>query len=205
MNRKIMNYTFALFSGLFLFFATSYAAEIGDLERRIKGLHTNFTANFSYSSSLGESYTGKIYYQYPNKLHIQLSDGRVIATNGKFLWTYNSETRICARQVVQEESAGGLFYFLHGNYSVQEENGRYVFKRPVDDGNEITVKVEGDTVKSVQFKSAADVVNFSFSNVVTDTNMKSSLFNYKPDPEAQLIENPLNRIGAGFGMIEQKK
>jgi len=197
------------------------AIEVNDVQGKIKGLYTSFTANFSYSSSSGELYSGKIYYQYPDKLHIQLSDGRVIATNGKFLWTYNASTRICARQSVKPENGGGLFYFLQAGYSVHEENGRYIFKGKGDNLPEVSLKVDDGNLKSVQFKSKRrvapkntkaanefddadvagfgdDVINVSFSNMVTDTSMKASLFNYKPDPEAQLVENPLNRIGIGM-------
>jgi len=187
------------------------ALEVDDVEGKIKGLFTSFTANFSYSSTVGDKngesvdlYTGKIYYQYPNKLNIQISDGRVIATNGKYLWVYNPDTKICGRQAVKEENIGGLFYFLHGGYSVQEDNGRYIFQRPGSALGEVTLKVDGDILKSVQFKIKDNVnkidtvINASFSNVVTDTNIKASLFNYKPDPDAQLIENPLNRVANGF-------
>lgn len=170
------------------------AAEIDDIQAGIKGLYTNFTANFSYTTSSGELLSGKIYYQYPDKLHLRLSDGRVIATNGKFLWTYNSDTKICARQTVREQS-GGLFYFLRAGYSVQQDNGRYIFKGSGENQKEVSIKIEGGNLKSVQFKTKNDVINISFSNIVTDTSMKASLFSYKPDPEAQLVENPLNKIG----------
>jgi outer membrane lipoprotein carrier protein len=196
MQKKVIKFCFILL--FILGIQPREASEIDDLQNRIKGLNTSFTANFSYTSSAGELYTGKIYYQYPGKLHIAFSDGRVIATNGKFLWTYNSETKICARQTVREDTSGGIFYFLRGGYSVQEENGRYTFIGHGDSQNEVSIKVDGDHLKSVQFKTKDDVINVSFSNIVTDTSVKSSLFNYKPDPEAQLIENPLNRIGPGI-------
>lgn len=180
---------------LLLLTPVQQADEIDDIRSQIKGLATNFSSSFSYSTSTGDLYTGEIYYQYPNKLHIQLSDKRVIATNGKYLWVYEPETKICARQMVKEETSGGLFYLLKGGYTVQEENGRYIFKRPGALMHEVTIKVENSILKSIQFKVAEDIINVSFSNVVTNTGMKASLFNYKPDPDAQLIENPLNKIG----------
>jgi len=187
-------YTF-LFAFLLIFYAQPrQAADVADLQGQIKGLFSSFTANFSYSTSSGELYSGKIYYQYPDKLHVRLSDGRIIATNGRFLWTYNSASRICAKQTVLG-SAGGLFGFLQGDYTVHADNGRYTFKWRGETRSEISIKVDGGILKSVQFKSKNDVTNASFSNVVTDTSMKASLFSYKPDPDAQLIENPLNRIG----------
>ena len=200
MSGKLSKFILAL---LFVFGnGFSGAVEVEDVQSKIRGLNTNFNANFSYTSNQGDEgmiYTGKIYYQYPNKLHVQLSDGRIIATNGKYLWTYNPDTKICARQVVKEESTGGLFFFLHGGYSVQEENDRYIFKRVGNSDYEVTIKIDGSTLKTVQWKIKDEIINISFSNVVTDTSMKSSLFNYKPDPEAQLIENPLNRIAVVQG------
>jgi outer membrane lipoprotein carrier protein len=192
MQRKFFKFTFLLL--FMLVIQPRQAAEIDDIQAGIKGLYTNFTANFSYTTSSGELLSGKIYYQYPDKLHLRLSDGRVIATNGKFLWTYNSDTKICARQTVREQS-GGLFYFLRAGYSVQQDNGRYIFKGSGENQKEVSIKIEGGNLKSVQFKTKNDVINISFSNIVTDTSMKASLFSYKPDPEAQLVENPLNKIG----------
>ncbi|MDH4263127.1 MAG: outer-membrane lipoprotein carrier protein LolA [Spirochaetia bacterium] len=192
MYKKTTKFLYLLF--FILIISSGDAVEIDDIQKSIKGLNTNFTASISYSSSTGELHVGKIYYQYPDKLHLQLSDGKVIATNGKYLWTYNSETKICARQAVTDENSGGLFYFLHGGYSVQEENGRYIFKGRGANLNEISIKVEDGNLKNVQFRTKDDVINVSFSNIITDTSMKASLFSYKPDPEAQLIENPLNKI-----------
>jgi outer membrane lipoprotein carrier protein len=182
-----------------ILFRPVWTQDIADIRSRIKGLDSSFTANFSYSSNTGEIYTGKIFYEYPNKLNIQLSNGSVIASNGKYLWVFDSHNNVCSRQNVKEgEETGGLFFFLQRGYLVREDNGRYIFNNPDFALSEVSLKIEDSFLKNVQFKIKDSVINVSFSNVIINTSIKASLFNYKPGPDTQLIENPLNKIGGNF-------
>ena len=163
------------------------------LKNHIGGIFTSFSANFSYSSGEGLVYTGKIYYEYPGKLHLKLSDGRIIATNGTYLWLFNPETMKCARQKVTMDN-GNFLGMLSAENLVSSTDTNFVFEKPGGKIREVIINTQGNMIKNARLKINENYVSVSFSNVETDIGIKASLFNYKPPTDAQLVENPLNQI-----------
>ncbi|MDH5719379.1 MAG: zf-TFIIB domain-containing protein [Spirochaetia bacterium] len=178
-----------------LFFnAADISSSVGieEIKDKAKGIFSSFMADVEYRSSSGINKKGKISYEYPDKLHIILADNSIIATNGKFLWIYNPETEICAKQEVAENS-GGIFEFLkYYKGSYVEENSQYVYKNDKRDISEIIISVDNEMLKEINFKSEEITHTFKFNEIKIGTGIKKSLFNYKPPPNAQLVENPLN-------------
>jgi len=171
-------------------------ANTGELKGEISGLYTSFSANFSYSSGTGVVRSGKMHYQYPGNLHIQFNDGRIIASNGTFLWIYSPSNRVCAKQTLAGSGSvsGGLVGFLN-RYEVTRTQNRFVFRNPDANIEEVVVDIHQDTkmIKNLRFKTDNNVFTYSFSNINVGAGAKASLFNYKPPTDAQLVENPLNR------------
>lgn len=161
------------------------------LKSKIGGMYSSMTGNFSFTSSNGMVTNGKIYYKYPNKLHLRTSDGGVIATNGNYLWLYNPSSMICARQDVGGGSGGILGMIRSYNGTVR--GNTYIFRKESGGYDEIIVRVGSKTIRSVQLKKGDVTYTYSFSGVRVGSGIKASLFSYKPPPNARVIENPLNR------------
>ncbi|MES0491881.1 MAG: hypothetical protein ABUK01_17935 [Leptospirales bacterium] len=171
-------------------------ASSGELKGEIGGLYSSFSANFSYSSGSGVVRSGKIHYQYPGKVHIAFSDGRVIASNGFFLWIYSPSNRICAKQDLAGSGSvsGGIVGFLN-SYEMTRTQNRFVFRKLGANIEEVTVDILPDSkmIKNLRFKTKNNVFTYSFSDIIVGAGVKASLFNYKPPTDAQMVENPLNR------------
>lgn len=189
-----------LLVGVVFFFSGRVSALNEELKTELGGLFTSFTGNFNYSNSKGAFYGGKIYYQYPNKVHIELATKKVIATNGIYLWIYNPETSVCIRQTV-EPGDMGIFSRLDESYDLRREQNRFVFEKLDILGaveKKVVIDVENSMLKAIQIQENDETVNISFSNVETDIGIKAALFNYKPPTDAQLLENPLNKLAKEF-------
>ncbi|MCS6984555.1 MAG: outer-membrane lipoprotein carrier protein LolA [Leptospiraceae bacterium] len=154
-----------------------------------RSLQSSFTANFNLTASDGYTTSGKIYYQYPNKLHIRTSDGRIVATNGVYLWLYNPSTGVCAKQEVSG-SSGGLLSLLN-QYEIQERGSSYVLHNAQAYFEEIIITLNNQVLTSLKMRHREHILHFTFSQVELGSGIKASLFNYKPPAHVQVIENPL--------------
>jgi len=159
------------------------------LRGKIGGLYSSFSGNFTIATAGGKVKAGKIFYQAPNKVHIKMS-GSVLASNGRYIWTYNSSTGLCGKQDAGGAS-GGILGLLRG-YIGTVRGSSLVFKNKEGFYDEITVKTSNGMVRSVRLKRGSETSTVSFSGIKIGAGMRASLFNYKPPPSARLIENPLN-------------
>jgi outer membrane lipoprotein-sorting protein len=164
-----------------------------ELKESLSTMFSTFQADFSYTNTEGNLFTGKLYYQYPDKMHLRLSDNRVIATNGTYLWMYSPSTMVCARQKVEQKDQYNL-KFLTDNFTMERNGDHFVFTRPDGKIKEIVLDVQNQMIKNIRLKVDENFMNISFSNVERQVGLKASLFNYKPPTDAQLVENPLNKV-----------
>jgi len=179
---------------LLIVVTTAISPDVSVLKQNLKVYFTTFVADFSYSNSDGLLYSGKLSYQYPDKVHIKFSDGKVIASDGKFLWVYDPSTLLCAKQVLDPEKQEGLFDLLNSGFTFEQQNNRYIFTRDNGFYREIVVDVENGLFTYIRLITKDNkIMNFSFHNVQTDVGIRAGLFNYKPPTDAQLVENPLNK------------
>jgi len=165
---------------------------IAQLKGQVGGMYSSFTGNFTYTSSSGVIQSGKIYYQYPNKLHLKMSGGGVVATNGRFLWIFSPKSMICLKQDAGG-SSGGIMGMING-YEGKQRGSSFIFKgngkRHYD---EIVVTASKGILKSVRLKKGDSITNIAFSGIKIGAGIKKSLFNYKPPTSARVKENPLNQ------------
>jgi len=164
-------------------------------ETFVKGFESSITADFTYTSATGESYTGQLYYESPGKLHVKLSDNKVIATNGKFLWVYNPETMTCAKQTVGEPG-GGIQRLLKEEYLVESTEDKVSYVYPHGAIKEMVIEHSNGDLKNIRLNVLDNWITMSFSNIQIGAGIKGTLFNYRPPTDAQVVENPLNSIGA---------
>ncbi len=189
---KLFLLIFSIAGGLFISLYPQSNAHIEKLKSQIPGFYSSFQGNLTFVYGSGVVNSGKIYYQYPNKLRVKLSSGRLILTDGKFLWMCTPSKLICFKQDVDSSlSSGGIFNILD-DYEGKKEFGHYIFTA-LESENEkkIIMSISNKMLKSVKWKSKKNNFTVSFSNLIIGASLKSSLFYYK-DSNAQILENPLN-------------
>ena len=175
-----------------VFFSTGYlwADPYSELKSKVGGLYSSFSANFNYTSSSGAATSGKMYYKSPNKIHLKMGNGKVIATNGQHIWFFNPGSSVCAKQEVGGAS-GGLLGLL-SSYGGSKRGNTYVFSNPAKHYQEISVRVSSGSI-NVRMAHNSEYINFSFSDFKPGRAIPAGYFNFRPPPSVRIIENPLNR------------
>ena len=130
------------------------------------------------------------------KFHFKLSDGRVIASNGRTVIVYNPASRVAGKQPVG--GGGGLGWLLDGfEYRVA---GNQATGRAINASSRIAeVKVvwsDDYTLRKVSIRNRDEDSWFSISlsNVRPVAGFPAGLFSYKPPAGSRTVENPLNEI-----------
>ena len=131
MKHSIIKFDYLINMVFFLmitvFFSSLHASELilNKLRAEVPGLFSSFSGNFTYVASTGNINSGRIYYEFPGKLHLAKSNGEIIATNGRFLWIFDPKSMVCMKQDVGE-IGNGIFSLLD-SYRATVENNRYIF------------------------------------------------------------------------------
>lgn len=150
---------------------------------------SSFTANFTVTNPQGQTVSGKIYYQAPNKLHLRTSEGGIIATNGTHLWIYNPAVSVCAKQEVSQNS-GGILSWLSSYEGIAKGDG-FIFRKNGAYYEEVFISTAGGKLTSIRLRHQDEFTTYTFSNIEIGTGLKASLFNYKPPAHVQIVENPI--------------
>ena len=175
---------------IFLQDAGAQSNHLQELKSKVPGLYSRFTGNITIVANSGQISSGKVYYQYPNKLRVKLASGRLIITNGKFLWMCEPSRSVCFKQDVG--GLGGGVMALLKNYESQKQGDRYVFTSTNSEKiNKVIINAQESMLKSVEWSTTEGSIAVSFSNLTVGIGLKSSLFYYK-DSDTQIVENPLN-------------
>lgn len=163
---------------------------LAQLRSRVGGMYGSFSANFTVSGSSGQVSSGKIYYQAPNKVHLKMGNGGIVATNGRYIYIYNPASGMAAKQDAGG-SSGGILGLLQG-YEGQVRGNTFIFKKP-GTSRQVTVTVANNFVRTVQIRyEDGGTTTYSFSGV-QQRGVPASLFSFKPPPSVQVVENPLNQ------------
>lgn len=130
------------------------------------------------------------------KVHLKLSDGRVIASNGRTVIVYNPASRVAGKQPVG--GGGGIGWLLTGfEYRVL---GNQATGRALSDSSRLSeVKVawgDGFILRKLSMRNRENDSWFtiSLSNVRVVAGFPAALFSYKPPAGSRTVENPLNEI-----------
>ena len=186
--RYLLCFSIVIFGNLSSLYSNA-SSLLYSLKNNLEGMFASFNGNFTLVSASGQLSSGKIYYQYPNKVRLVFSNGKNVITNGRFLWLYNPDNLICVKQDVAGSSGGILSLLKH--YSGQKIGERYIFTDKDKKIKKIAITVSRGMLKNISLTSSVGETIISFSNIVITKGMRSSTFYFK-DVQAQVIENPLN-------------
>ncbi|MCR9141350.1 MAG: hypothetical protein NXI24_03800 [bacterium] len=168
-------------------------AEIRSVVSKMSSLGS-FRATVTIGSGSGGT-SGTLSYS-GGKVHLKLSDGRVIASNGRVVIVYNPASRVAGKQPVG--GGGGIGWLLNGfEYRVA---GNRATGRAIDGNSRISeVKVQwgdGYVLRKLSMKNRDSDSWFviSLRNVRSVAGFPAALFSYKPPAGSRTVENPLNEI-----------
>lgn len=188
------------------------------LNERLAGEGT-LQGKISISYQSGQTYSGIFMYMKPGKIYVKLTEppGKLIITNGRRLWVYDSLTDICGVQEMDTEEASsgsevdnkpgnGIRSKLKGGIQMFFNN--YKTKLVSDNPSQYTIEL---TNESRQYSEIKFVLNSDFmltsasfndkngdgfviklSEVKTGEKIAPGLFNFNVPAEAQVIKNPLD-------------
>ncbi|MCB1172590.1 MAG: outer membrane lipoprotein carrier protein LolA [Leptospiraceae bacterium] len=153
-----------------------------------------FRATVSFGTGGGMT-SGVLSYQ-NGKTHFKLSDGRVVAGNGRNMVVYSPATGTAGKQSMVG-GGGGLGWLLSGfEWRV---GGNAATGKAVDPGAKVQevqiVWGANNILRSLKVKRAGSEAPFriTLSNVRTAGGFPASLFSYKPPSGSRTVENPLDQ------------
>ena len=185
---KFLAFLFALFFN-FQLFEESGEELLGSIVGTMNSFES-FRANISI-----DGLSGSISYKRPGSLNVKFSDGRILSGNGRFLWIYSPARGIAGKQDLKGMT-GGIGGLLSGYESVTATGKVLKLKSDNKYYEEIIVSVTpNNIIKSLKLKAKgrSDFMDITFSGVQTNIGLSSSIFNFHPPANAQIVENPLNQ------------
>ena len=129
------------------------------------------------------------------RVHIALSDGRVIAANGHQLFVYSPSTQVLGRQDMVP-GGGGLGWLLTGfRTRVTGRTAHLTAENPNAQIREVRLVWDDNfLLKSLSIRRGEDsTMTIALSDIRRIENFPANLFNYKAPPGSRTVENPLNQ------------
>jgi outer membrane lipoprotein-sorting protein len=154
----------------------------------------------SWTHQSGETYIGGFKYMAPGKLHIKFNTpgGRVLVTNGRRLWVYDSSSNVCGVQDMEKGGSGGIAGFVNGYLAILTAQGpsgcTLKLKSPDKTYADITLVLDGSFMlkKAVFATKDGDGFSVTLSNIKTGESMISGVFDFSVPSNAQIVKNPLD-------------
>jgi outer membrane lipoprotein-sorting protein len=191
---------------------------INKLNERFKSIDT-MKGQLTITYQSGEVFSGIFMYMNPGKIYVKLTDppGKLIITDNKKLWVYDSTTDVCGVQELEmnEEDEdkeavekqendiktklrGGIERFLRG-YEVIDISGdalSYVIEMVNDKRKYSDVKLFIDAEfmlsKAIFKDKNEDGFSVELSGISTGEIIPPGLFNFNVPANAQVVKNPLD-------------
>ncbi len=168
-------------------------------QNRMYGIDT-MAGNITWMYHSGQSYTGTFKYMSPGKIHVKFTSpsGRVLATNGKRLWVYDSSSNICGVQDVGMGGSGGIAGLVNGYLAILTAQGPsgYTLKLKNSEKtySEIILVLDGSFMlkKAVLNSKDGEGMTVTLTNVRTGVSMIPGMFDFNVPSNAQVVKNPLN-------------
>jgi outer membrane lipoprotein-sorting protein len=209
----------ALLSFLIVIYSAPVFALTGDeamakLADRLTGAGT-IKGKIAISYQSGEIYSGIFMYMHPGKMYVKFTDppGKLIVTNGKKLWVYDSATDVCGAQEletvevadkdpekakdIKPKLMGGITRFLKTYETrISENSSQPVIELSNESKkySEIKFILNPDfMLTSAVFKDReGDGFVIKLSDMKFGENITPGVFNFKAPANAQLVKNPLD-------------
>ncbi|MDZ4724862.1 MAG: outer membrane lipoprotein carrier protein LolA [Leptospira sp.] len=154
----------------------------------------NSLDTFRATVTINGGLTGVLSYKNPYQMHVRLNDGRIISANGKVLWFYSPDTSLSGRQDLKG-GTGGLAGMLSGYETVTVSGKTFRLTSPTKRYTEIILVVsDNDLPRVIKMKREdEEITEIAFSGIATNIGLGTSLFNFQPPTNSQIVENPLNQ------------
>lgn len=153
-----------------------------------------FRADISMSSE-GGVVRGALSYQ-GGKVHLQLSDGRVIASSGRHLLVYSPATRVAGKQDMGP-GGGGLGWLLNGfDTKVRGTSAELVATDPNRSVQKVQLQWGADYILRrlvVKSKNREQPLIIQLSNLRPVKSFSAGVFSWKPPAGSRTVENPRNQ------------
>ena len=153
-----------------------------------------FRADVSITGSAG-FVRGALSYQ-GGKMHLALSDGRVIAANGRFLIVYSPSTGVAGKQDMAPGS-GGLGWLLTGfDTKVRGSAAELTATDPSRGVQKVLLRWTADhTLQQISIKRGGSdtFLTIQLSNVRPVKSFAANVFSWKPPAGSRTVENPRNQ------------
>lgn len=168
-------------------------AEVRKVVSRMAGLRV-FRATVRFGSG-GAMTSGILSFQH-GKTHFKMSDGRVIAGNGRNLVIFSPSSGTAGKQSMVT-GGGGLGWILSGfEYTIA--GNRAIGKATNPDANVQEVQIvwgNGYMLRKLGVKNKGSTKWFTIalSNVRQVGGFPSSLFSFRPPSGSRTVENPLDQ------------
>jgi outer membrane lipoprotein-sorting protein len=168
---------------------------VARFKSRMNGIGT-MTGTISWSHSSGLMYSGDFKYMAPGKIYVTFSrpPGKYIISNGRTLWVYNSESKVCNIQDLAGGVSGGIAGMVRGYNAIatQSKTG-YTIKLRNNEKRftDITILVDSSfLLRRAMLKTAiGETLIVHLSNVVTGINIRPDIFDFHIPENVQVIKN----------------
>ncbi|TAL32206.1 MAG: outer membrane lipoprotein carrier protein LolA [Spirochaetes bacterium] len=167
---------------------------------RMYGVGT-MSGQISWVYTSGTMYSGSFKYMAPGRIYVKFTTptGRVLVTNGKKLWVYDSQSNICGVQDLGRGGSGGIASLVQGYLPLlsAQGSGGYTIKLKSNERqyNEITLVLDGNFMMKkavMQSRGGGEGLSITLSNVRTGEGMTAGTFDFNVPSNAQLVKNPLD-------------
>ncbi len=187
-----------------LAYAPAVSALTGDealakFQGRMNGVGT-MSGTISWMHQSGQGYSGTFKYMAPGKILVKFTSpsGRILSSNGRRLWVFDSSSNICGVQELARGGSGGLAGLVGGYLAILTAQGPsgYTIKLKNSERaySDLTLVLDGGFLpkKIVLLNKAGDGMSISFSNIRTGESMAPGIFDFSVPSNAQLVKDPLD-------------
>lgn len=156
----------------------------------IRSFKSNITIQYGDSSQRGTlSFSN-------GKTFLQMSDGRVIAANGRTMMVYSPSTQVAGKQDMVP-GGGGLGWILNG-YTPRVSGNSAVLAADSPTARIMEVKLrwsDDKVLRSISFrgKDSTTFTTIQIHDIKLVSSFPATIFNYRPPSGSRTVENPLNQ------------
>jgi len=170
-------------------------------QQRMNAIST-MSGMISWMRKSGESYTGNFKYMGPGKIYVKFisPSGRILASNGKKLYVFDSSSNICGVQELDKTNpaSGGIVGITHGYQAMLAAQGPSGYTIKLDNAEraypEIILLLDATFLlkKVILTDKKGESFSMMLSNLQIGEKMAPGTFDFNVPPNAQIVKNPLD-------------
>ena len=179
-------------------YAITGSDAVSKFQSRMRSIST-LAGVISITNANSHTTTGNFKYMNPGKIYVKFSNpnGKIIVSNAKQLWIFDSATKICGVQDLGRGFSGGIASFVNGYMAIVRPNGGgYIIKLKNESKyyTEVTLSVDSTFFLQNASLKKKDGSSFTFklSNIDRKAPVVKAIFEYNVPANTQIIKNPLN-------------